>query len=213
MSAPARVHEARGLDSLQTQFFFRDDFIGKQLQDIWDEDGSAGGSSAVVDGETGGVVRLTTDGDDNDFWYIHWGNILSLSLANHIAVEIKAKAGDPDNAYYYLYLIEGATGNNWITLRTDGTANWKLVSRKAGSTSSTLDTGIAVTTDYVILRIELHTHGSDHAHFYIDNVETANSPHSTDIPASYLEPRLQVYNYEAQVNTFDIDYITVKQDR
>ena len=58
-----KIHESYCLDSQQTSLCWFDDFLGDQIQDEWTSTGDAGGTATVVDAQTGGVVRITTDTD------------------------------------------------------------------------------------------------------------------------------------------------------
>ena len=66
-----RVHEPVCFDSLQKYFWFQDHFLGDQIQDEWGTYFEAGGAAAVVDGVTGGIIRLTTHSDLNDLCLLY----------------------------------------------------------------------------------------------------------------------------------------------
>jgi hypothetical protein len=215
MSAPVRVHEARCLDSLQRQWFFKDDFIGDQIQDIWAVSGSAGGSAVVVDGETGGIVRITTHTDDTDSYLLDWNDYRILLVTKRVSMEWKLKASDNDSDIEIRMGMD-FDANNRIGFISNADANWRIRSMDGGG-STLEDSGIAETTSYMIFRIESHTHGGNHVHYFIDNVECANSPLSTNIPddaADVLQPYIEVRTLEAGVaKSVDMDYISIRQDR
>jgi hypothetical protein len=212
MSAPVRVHEARCLDSLQSQFFFKDDFIGDQLQDIWNSQGDVGGSAVVVDGETGGVVRITTDGDTNDDWQINWGNTQILLASKRCSFETNIKLNSITQVLVFI-VVENNGSNRLFSFTYDSSTdtNWQIQCINTATTEA--DTGIAVDTDAHIFRAVCHTHGSAHVHFYIDNVETANSPITTNVPVAYGEPVLYLLTLENVAKSMDVDYVSIRQDR
>lgn len=217
MSAPLRVHEAFCLDFAQQQFLFKDDFLGDQLRDEWRTTGGAGGSGAVVDGETGGIVRITTDGDEDDNWFLDWNDIRSLLVTKRVTMEVRLKANQVTYCGPVMSLFFDVS--NFIRIyfnETGGTAdNWTIECVDGGATTSA-DSGILSDTDYHLFRIECHIHGSSHVHFYIDDVECANSPISTNVPddaADYLQPNLLLVTREDAIKSMDVDYVVIRQDR
>lgn len=208
MSAPVRYHDPVCLDALRDRFFFLDDFHGDQLQDTWNESGDAGGSADPVAGEEGGVVRITTNAANTDYWAIDWDDHRTLHVDKNLIFEVRAKIDDVADSYFYFYLTKGST--DWIVLRTNGDPNWKFFSRDDTVTTEE-DTGIAADTGWHTFRIEC---SSTELRVYIDDVLGATI--NTNIPADaddFLQPRIQAYSKEAVAHSIDVDYIAISQDR
>lgn len=205
-----KQHEPICLDSAQDRFWWNDHFLGDQLQDEWRTAGSPGCSAVVVDQQTGGIVRIATGGVNNDAWRIEWADIRSLLVSKRVTMEVRLKLTQTTNVEVWV-AIAGAI-NDWILFEYDTTvgANWQITTDDTtGPTSA--DSGIAADTSYHIFRIECFPTGE--VHFYIDGVETANSPLTADIPTAYLQPYLRVRAREALVKSVDVDYVAARQDR
>jgi len=207
-----KFHEAYALDSQQDQLLWWDDFLGDQLQDEWRSVGTAGGSGAVIDQQTGGVFRLTTGGVLNDTWRIDWTDIRSLHVDQRVSMEIRIKLNslsDIDSTFQLRFDM-----NNYIDFRYRDTvgATWYIRTTNGGAQTAS-SSGINATTNYVILRIEAFPIGE--VHFFIDGVEAANSPITTNIPddaTDYLQPYLWIQTKANAVKTTDVDYVVVRQD-
>ncbi len=212
-----KTHEAFSMDSFQDRLLWFDDFHGDQLQDEWRETGEAGGSAAVIDLQVGGVVRLTTDTDTNDKWIIDWNNIASLHVSKRVSMEIRAKV---NQATYVSvgFVLQFDMGNRiffFVNEILGGATNWRILCIDGGAQTN-LDSGVALDTDYHIFRFECHLHGGSHVHFYIDGVETANSPITTNIPddaGDYFNPWLQIQTRENVAKSMDMDYVYIRQER
>lgn len=215
MSAPVRVHEAYSFDSKRQQTIWYDDFLGTILRDEWTSTGDAGGSIAVVDGQTGGIARITTHTDDNDAYRLEWNSIRSLLVSKQASLEARLTLASVTSINVALALFNNATHLISMDFDTDvgGEVNWQINSDD-GTGPTGADGGIAYSIGAVILRMEAHTHGANHAHFYINDVEAANSPLSTTVPSQYLMPYVYVRTrVGAAAKTLDLDYIVGRQDR
>lgn len=207
-----RVHESMCFDSAQDKFWWMDHFLGDQLQDEWRGVGT--GSAVVVDAQTGGIVRITTGATTNDAYYIDWQDYRSLHVDQKASIEVRLKLTQTSAQTMILGLH--FDGINRIIFLHDTTlgGNWYIFTRNVAFTRE--DSGVAADTDYHIFRIECHAHGGNHAHFYIDGVETANSPITTNVPddaTDYLQPWLYIQTVENVAKSMDVDYVAVRQDR
>jgi hypothetical protein len=210
------VHEPYGFDSMQEQLFEYDDFLGAVLDDRWLSTGDAGGSAVVIDAETGGIVRITTDGDDNDEWFVTWNTVRGMLLTKNVAIEARLKVATITSVTALLRLWSSGTLRMAIGIDTDSNGTNYIIFSQDAVDYEIQDSGIAFDTDEHILRIECHTHGGNHIHFFIDGVETDNSPLSTYIPdgaTDYLEAQFLVQTRTTSARTMDVDYVGVRQDR
>ena len=100
--------------------------------------------------------------------------------------------------------------NNRIRFIYTSGSNWFIYTRSGGAITQA-DSGIAADTSYHVFRIECFPTGE--VHFYIDGVETANSPLATNIPTDYLQPFMFITTAEDVIKSVDIDYVVVRQER
>ena len=202
-----RFHEAFSIDSARRQFNFSDHFLGDSLRDLWAVGGGAGGSAVVVDAQDGGVLRITTDGDTNDVYFIDWNDIRSFHVDKKVTMEFRIKVEDKDNSVLYAGLLYDV--NNRIVFYNNGGA----IRTTNGGTATSEVSGHTQDNDYHIYRIECFPAGE--VHFYIDGVETANSPITTDIPSDagdYLQPYFYIRTSEDVEHYVDLDYVVVRQE-
>lgn len=208
------VHEAFSLDSAQDRYWWMDHFLGDQLQDEWSEGGT--GSAAVVDAQTGGIVRLTTGATTANEYHIQWGEnpneVRSLHINKKVTIEVRAKLTQINAVAIYINLYFNAT--NRVRFWYDSTVdpNWLISNSNVATTTS--NSGVAADTDYHVFRIECFP--TDEVHYYIDDVECANSPITLSIPddaGDYLMPRISLVTNEDVVKTADVDYVACRQDR
>ncbi len=213
-----KVHEPVCEDSAQDLYFWFDPFLGDQLKDEWDTTLVGGATAAVVDAQTGGVIRLRTPTNaTGDQAEIDWNNFRSLHVDQKVTFEARCKLSD--KLYHFIIFGLQFNASNRITFENNETNgsdnNWRIQCLNGG-TSTTNDAGVAPDTIYHIFRIECHTHGSNHVHFYIDGVETANSPITTNIPddaADFLQPWFYCLTRDVNQEDLDIDYVVVRQER
>lgn len=202
-----KVHEAFSLDSFQDRLLFFDDFHGDQIQDEWD----VSGTGAVIDQQTGGIVRLTTTAVNGNNSHIDWNNIRSLLTSKKVTMEVRTKINTTANIHPTLQLRFDASNKIMFDYDTNtGDATWYIATENGGAPTE-VDSLIAPDTDYHIYRIECFPTGE--VHFYIDGVECGNSPITTNIPTGYLQPFLFVQTREAVAKTMDIDYAYARQER
>lgn len=209
-----KVHEPVCMDSPQDLYFWFDHFLGDQVKDEWNVVGT--GTSVVVDAQTGGIMRSTTGAVDTNIQYIYWANIRSLHVGKKVTFEARVKINQ--STFIQCEIMLFFDWNNFINFfvneNAGGATNWFIRCKDGVQTS--VDSGIALDTNYRVFRIEAHTHGSNHVHFYIDGMETAFSPITTNIPddaGDFLQPYLRVVTNEDATKSIDVDYVVVRQER
>lgn len=206
-----KTHEPVCLDSAMDKFFWGDHFLGDQVQGEWR--GAGTGSVAVVDGQIGGIARITTGAVTNDTYYIDWNNSRILHVDKKVTIEIRAKLETASNIQIQYRLMFDVTNLISFWFNSGAHASYRLYVRDDGATTN-VDSGVAPDTDYHVFRIEAFPTGE--VHFYIDGVECSNSPVTTNIPADagdYLQPYLAVTTLEDATKYVDFDYVVVRQDR
>lgn len=204
------VHEAFSLDSFQDRLLFWDDFEGDQIKDEWDITLIAGGTAAIIDAQAGGVMRWATPAAA-DRIIMDWDDIRSLLVSRKVTIEVRAIIDVNNTDRYVEFGLTGAGG--YILMRMSGVGN--ILIRTNDGVSTTGNSDQAVDTNYHIFRIECHTHGGNHVHFYFDGSELNVSPLSTNVPAGHLQPRFDSLNLGGvggAVNV-DVDYVYVRQER
>ena len=204
-----KTHEAYSLDSQQDRLLWFDDFLGDQLQDEWASTITGGGAVAVIDAQTGGIVRLTTGALNGNDTTINWGNIRSLHVDQKVTFETRVKIATVTAINSQIGLVFDAN-NSIIFIESGG--DW-LIRTRDGGASTQPNSGVSLDTDYHIYRIEAFPTGE--VHFYIDDAEVTNSPNITNIPddaADFLQPILFIETTEDVAKTMDIDYVVVRQE-
>ena len=206
------LHEAFSLDSFQTQLNFWDDFEGDSLKAIWTSTLVGGGTGAVIDAMDGGIFRLGTP-TASDESKLDWGGatpIRSLHVDKKVTMEtkIRANGGVTDTIRYIMTLYFDA-GNRIDFYHGVDSLDITIQCVNGGAPTSA-DSGINIDADYHVYRIECFP--ADEVHFYIDGVECANSPITTNIPddaADYLMPRFYIAtNADTDPATsMDVDYV------
>lgn len=202
------VHEAFCLDSQGVYLWGVDDFIGDSIDARWRGNGNAGGSINVIDAQTGGICRIATDVDQNDNFYLDWGDYRSLLVSKKVTFEFRLKLTSITDVTTKLALRALDTNDEIYFEYNSGVANWVIYSQSAGSTSG--NTGIAADTNYHIFKIECFPTGE--IHYYINDVETTNSPITANITALSLQPYLWILTKaNPGAKSMDIDYIQWRQ--
>lgn len=209
-----KIHEAECIDSQQDQLFDRDDFWGDSIDARWNITNSGTGTVAVVDGQSGGIIRLSEPAN-SDYSIVNWGNIRSLHVNKKVTIEFKVTIS-VDNADRYLELQLRFDGDNYIMIRVPASGSANVLRCVNNGVQTSVAGSTIADTDPHIYRIECLPSGE--VHFFIDNVEEPNSPITTNIPndaGDFLQP----YIYGSNLNPgagggvdYDIDYVGWRQD-
>jgi len=210
-----KQHEPMCFDSAQDRWWWMDHFLGDQIQDEWDSMFVGAGTNVVVDQQTGGIVRLTTGALANNSNILDWNDIRSLHVTKRVSSEYRVKLNSTSNEIVRIFLRFDWSNCIFFEYASATLANWRIRTTDGGAPTIG-DSGIAADTSYHIFRIECHTHGGNHVHFYIDGTQTANSPINTNIPddaADFLQPYLYIETTDAVLKSMDVDYCYVRQER
>lgn len=200
-------HEAVCFDSLKDRMFFFDDFEGDSLKDLWTKNGA--GSAVVLDGEAGGVVRISTVATNGNSLVLDWNDIRTLFASKNVVIEARFKLNDITNlATSGLYIYYD--GNERIQfLTSSATGTWR-VRTEAGGVGTSNDTGILYDTGWHTFRIVCT---ATEIKYFLDDVEVTGSPITTNIPSVALQIYFVVSTSANEVKSMDIDYIGVSQLR
>ena len=207
-----RVTKLNNLEVERTiKTVFYEDFYGKGLNtDIWQLTVTGGGTGAVIANQKGGVFRLSSPAvATSDDAVLTWNSINSIAIP--LVYEVGAKLNSVDNVYTDICNLS-YSNNNLEIYYDSGGANYQILAQ-SGGVGAAKDSGIAANTNKHIFRIEGHTDGGNHAHFFIDGVETANSPITTNVPTTNLQPLFYINTNNAALKTLDIDYVNIMQNR
>jgi len=211
-----KFHEAYCLDSQQDQLLWFDDFLGDQVQDEWRTALVGGGTVTVIDQQTGGIVRLSTP-TASDQALLDWGDIRSLHIDQRISGEARIRCNNGVTDTFRRIFRLSFDVQNYIGFEQQGYDDADIdIVCEDNNIKTSADSGINVDADWHIYRIECFPTGE--VHFYIDGVETANSPITTNIPddaTDYLQPYFAIFtNADSDPATsMDVDYCAVRQDR
>ena len=207
-------HEPFCFDSGAGQFFWYDHFLGDQIQDEFNAGGGSGYSTTVVDGVSGGIVRLTTGTSDGYVVWISWGSFETLLVSKNVCFESRFSINSLSVSRVFFGILN--TWNDYITISYDSTATtrWRTGMMSGGVGGYTNIGNPDADTSYHNFRTQAHTHGGNHAHYYVDGSELATSPISTNVPTTYLQIYLERDLISGGVaKSMDIDYMAVRQDR
>jgi len=206
-----RFHEDIGLNSRRFRCNGLDHFWGDQLDARWYAAGDAGGSAVVVDGIDGGIVRITTGNVVNNDYNISWQDIKGFIVSKQPTLEVRSCIDNSSDTTIRIGLYRTSDENIVFLIRADE-ANIQIACYTGGS-QTIEDIGVPKDTNWHIYRIEVHTHGSTHVHFYLDGVECTGSPITTNIPTQYMQPYINVRTNADVVRQMDVDYVYWRQDR
>lgn len=209
-----KFHEAVCLNSRQHRLDWLDHFWGDSVQALWNQTVGGGGTIAVVDSVAGGIVRLSTP-TASDEAILNWGNIRSLHMNKFVNVEMRIRANggvtDTNRRLCQLWF----DSNNRIGIYHSYDSTTVRIFTYNGGASTFMNANFNIDDDWHIYRIKAFPTA---VHFYIDGVETLNSPITTNLPndaADFLQPHTSILsNADSDPSTSqDIDYVYVRQER
>lgn len=211
-----RVHEAVSFDTTQHRLDWRDDFWGDSLDAKWTSTFTGGGTGAVIDAVDGGIVRLSTPTASDDA-ELDWGNYRSLHVDKKVTAEARVRCNNGVVDTYRRIFWLWYDSQNYVGFAQNGYDSLDIYTFcEDDNVKTQADSGINVDANWHIYRIECFPTGE--VHFYIDGVECANSPITTNIPSDagdYLQPYFAIFtNADTDPATsMDIDYVWWRQDR
>ena len=127
-------------------------------------------------------------------------------------MEIRFKLSDGDGTKINADIALFFDNTDRIFFNNQATDTW-YIRAFTGGANTTSSAGVSVDDTYHVFRIECFPTGE--VHFYIDGVETSNSPITTNIPddaGDYLEFYHWVQTREAVAHYIDIDYCIARQE-
>lgn len=205
------VHENQGFEGARRRFFWYDHFEGDQLKDEWLSAIAGAGTNALVDSIAGGICRLTTGAVTNNNNILRWGNFNSLLTTHQVANENRVRLNEITENNLDMWLRNsGLTPRiGWYWDSDFPPRFYKGCFNAAGSTGSVVTD--SVDTNFHLYRMQCMNHGGVHVHFYIDNVEQASSPITTNVPTdNHLSVMFQLRTQEDVAKSVDIDYVGVR---
>lgn len=184
---------------------WRDDFLGDALADQYTA--VAGGTIALQDSMHGGIIRLTTSGAA---WNI---SQLWLGANADTARTLRSTEGWIMlcrfclNTNTNVQLMLGAQNNArtrqiFFGLVTGWAPNWLLVAQDGGGTTASAGTAGISDTNWHWVRMEVIP---SELRAYLDGALVIT--HTTNIPADYLTPVIDVRAEVAVAKNVDVDYI------
>jgi hypothetical protein len=114
------------------------------------------------------------------------------------------------NGFSDAFLTTPSNGAYFTYTHGTNSGRWEIVTKKATATT-TADSGIAADTNFHSFRIEVNAAGTS-VSFYIDDVQTSNSPIATNIPVVILYPQANlVKSAGTTARAFVVDAFTLVQ--
>ena len=181
------------------------------------------GTAVIKDDDPGGVLRLTTGSNANDFVSCqHNGEAWKVADGKDIYFEIRMKLGDSDDTRWFVGLattdvtgttigpiLDGATESIGFRQNTDtGVDIYALT--EDNSTETETDTGINV-ADNTYVTLGFHVQGNSRIRYYVDGAEKA--VHTTNIPDGDAVTLTMELHSPTASSTLDVDYIYCTQVR
>lgn len=196
------VFAGTGFIGTPSHVYFCDDFFGNLNNAFWNITGtgavSPNNSSFPAIAGHPGVWALQDNASATGTAAISLGNNTSGSMflgSGAISMTWIAKLSalsDAIDTYssrmgFVNSFVAGVTEGCYFTY-THGTnsGKWQIIT-VSGGVATTSDSGIAADTNYHSFRIEVNA-GATSVSFYIDDVQTSNSPSVTNIPTVILYP-------------------------
>ncbi|MFW9821377.1 MAG: hypothetical protein ACFFE4_00485 [Candidatus Thorarchaeota archaeon] len=159
-----------------------------------------------------GVERLTSGNQTADIYGIDWDDICTFDTNYSAAFETRIKLEQITNLEVYVGLID-SLGTSYIRIYFDASAgaNWTLDCGKPGlATSDT--SGIAASTNWVLLRMTVGANGSSVSYFINDTYIT-NFSTNLPVAGTMLQPFIEVKTEENAAHYIDVDSVKLWQLR
>lgn len=193
------------LKHLVNKHVFYDDFVGSVLRPDWAIGPNPGGTVVVSDD----IVTVTTLGVTGKRKGIGFLDNGGFRAANNPIFVIRGASDAASLTNTGIYLGLWFDDNNYIQFILETTllgANWFAVT-KAGGVPTATDTGIAPVVGSKKFHFEAST---GEVKFYIDDVLKAT--HTTNIPATFLQPNITIEPLEMVVKTLKASMIGISED-
>ena len=218
-----RTRLANGGDTDYIGFF--DDFFGDLLADEWAPNLSTG-ATAAINAQTPGVVRLSTDTDDDDFATLalglHWtvGNgwtffesrVKCVSATTLRAVEIglsdalSETNGLAFSNHSVASVADVATDAVIFGYDTDASMTAWAANTVKNGTQQAANTSVAPSTSWQKFLIAVDSAGT--AYFYIDGTLVATISDAVSTTA-VLTPWISLKSLSGAIKSIDVDYVNV----
>lgn len=198
----------------KTGFRFQDEFfsgnvtVGSVGNLGWSVGGGVATTAPLSEANHPGIIQRSTGSTAGQFAYLllpfTQGNLLAGTLDMTFIVRLNTNDSDTTTRIGAMYLINTTPTDGLYFEKLAADTNWFYVTRAASTqTGSRTDTGIAVSTGWITMRI-VRTDDTSVA-FYLNGTligtQTANIP-----TAQGTSPGLQIVNAANAIKTIDIDY-------
>ena len=176
----------------------------------------------IADAEVGGVLSITTGTTDNDFVSMQLnGEAFAVTANKRIDFEARFKITDVSETDWFIGLATtDVTGTSPILAGVNDSIGFQCPDSTGDidyvleddTTDSGADTTKNLTDDtFVVVRFEVNGTGS--TSFYVDGAHIATTTTGQVDAGAALTPTIEIRNDGAAVQTIEVDYIMVAQDR
>lgn len=198
-------HEPECFDSLQDHFYWRDDFLGDSLHEIWTQTVAGTGAITLVDGDPDGQVRLQATTPDTA--QLDFGDIRPFTAAKNVCIEFIINF--PSNVSQIIPIFGlFYDANNYIYTRIGpADTDWHCQTCNGGAQTDYDSNQTSVANTKYFVRIEC---SSTAIRYYVDHILLTTI--TTNITANYLQPYFYL-EAGAGVRNLELNYVTVRQDR
>lgn len=209
---------------------FFDDFLGDAIDSRWDED-LATGATIAVNSQAGGVIRFSTDTDDDDHATLalglHWlvsrgltffeARVTSVSALTLRAIEVGVSdAVSESNGLAFsshdATPVAVATNAAVFGYNTDESMTaWSALSVNAGGTPQYTNTGTALVAG-TFQRLGLLIDAAGNVRFYINGELVAT--HDLGVATTSLfTPWITLKSLSGAIKSIDVDYVNIYGQR
>jgi hypothetical protein len=181
-----------------------DDFVSSNGNNTlglnWNTSGDINTSVSSASATNPGIIQIQIKGSNaTSAINLQRGIILGGgAITQRFIVQIPVLSSSGDNNVYTVGMADSNNAQpNGVYFTTgvgisQGT-NWFINTSNSG-TRTTQDSGVAVTTGFVDLKIMINAAGTS-ASFFINGTQTSNSPISTNLPTSAIGPQITMSNF------------------
>lgn len=191
-------------------FHFVDDFVGEVVSADWNQ--LVSGTGSVIAKTTGdedhGVVKLKSGGNVNRLAHLNWGGGRAINTSHYPRAKIRIKCVDLADSYTRVGFYRD--DNDYLFFEKTGTGNWMAISKSGGTATTSNDTSIASSSNWVELVIVVEN--LNIVKFYVNRI--LQITHTTDIPTNNLEFSIyQLTTGGAAVRELNVDFVELWQER
>jgi len=200
-----------GVEDIDAQAYFLDDFIGSSDSSSFEDDTWASlavgfGSSVQVVVGRGGVLRIQAGAANGRYGALYFIQGVTNKDSN-ATLKFRGALSASTNLLMSLGLWEATAQHSAYFLVNNTSGNWQAYTY--GGTATTTVTNVPLDTSNHIFSIKM---ASTQVEFFIDNILVAT--HNINLPVNLVKPDFYVQNTAGGSNRWlDLDFVELIMDR